>query len=330
MLVSVIIPCYNVEEYIEECLESVASQTYKQIEIICIDNNSTDNTWNILCQLKEKHKLVIIKEFIVGACVARNKGLSVAKGDWIQFLDADDLLLPSKIEHQLRLVQDKSVGFVAGAWKNRALNGTEINIIQFHQNIFKAVFKSQSGNTCSNLWSKQSLNLVNDWDESLKSSQEAYLMMSMALAGSNFVTDNEVLTIIREREFGQISQQNPAENLERFIEVRLKYLNNLEIRFPIVFHEIKNELFSYLLPFLIKLHHFESDIAINLYNNNIKSKLSVDLRFKKAFIVKVIGLKLFIKLQKKYLAFKKKSNSSDLENLKSWRLLLAVIITFLR
>ena len=139
MLVSVIIPCYNVEKYIEECIESVVSQTYNNLEIICVDNNSTDKTWNILCQIKEKYPILLEKELKAGAGAARNKGLSIAKGDWIQFLDADDLLLPQKIEHQISLVQDNNVGFVAGAWKNRALNGVEKNIIQLNKNIFIAV-----------------------------------------------------------------------------------------------------------------------------------------------------------------------------------------------
>lgn len=300
MLVSVIIPCYNVEKYIAECIESVVAQTHKHIEIICVDNNSTDKTWDILCQLKEKYQIVLEKEFKVGASAARNKGLSIAQGDWIQFLDADDLLLPSKIEHQLYLIQGKNVGFVAGAWKNRALNGIDKNVIQFHHNIFIAVFKSQSGNTCSNLWSKQSLNLVNGWDENLKSSQEADLMMRIALHGSSFVADNEVLTIVRERENGQISQINSLDNLTRFIEVRLHYLNKLETKFPEIFAEIKDELYNYLLIFLTKLYRHTPSKTLNLYDNNIKSKLSIRSKYKGIVLIKLIGFKLFATLKNKY------------------------------
>ena len=84
MLVSVIIPCYNVEHYIEECLNSVFDQTYKNIEVICIDNNSTDGTWNLLQTLKGVHEnLFIEKELKPGANAARNKGLGLSKGETI-------------------------------------------------------------------------------------------------------------------------------------------------------------------------------------------------------------------------------------------------------
>ncbi len=109
MLVSVVIPCYNVEDYIEECIHSAFAQTHKPIEVICIDNNSTDNTWQKLKQLQEKYpSLLIDKELKPGAPAARNKGLALSKGEWIQFLDADDLLLPEKIEHQAKLLQNKN------------------------------------------------------------------------------------------------------------------------------------------------------------------------------------------------------------------------------
>ena len=101
-LVSVVIPCYNVETYIEECLESVLKQTYSEIEIICIENNSEDRTLEKLIQFKDRFpdKIIVDHETKKGAAAARNKGLSLVRGNWIQFLDADDLLMPNKIEHQ--------------------------------------------------------------------------------------------------------------------------------------------------------------------------------------------------------------------------------------
>ena len=128
MLVSVIIPCFNVEDYISECIESVVSQSYHELEIICIDNNSTDYTWSLLLDLKNKYpKIVVAQEMKKGANAARNKGLSVANGDWIQFLDADDLISESKIKHQLNLIQACGfpVSFVAGAYIKKSIDGKE-------------------------------------------------------------------------------------------------------------------------------------------------------------------------------------------------------------
>src|SRR5690554_6456801 len=115
MLISIIIPAYNVVDYIEECIHSAFAQTYKPIEVLCIDNNSTDNTWQKIKQLQETYpSLLIEKELKPDATAARYKGLSLSKGEWIQFLDADDLLLPEKIEHQVDLLRNNNeAGFIA-------------------------------------------------------------------------------------------------------------------------------------------------------------------------------------------------------------------------
>ncbi|MCI6217042.1 MAG: glycosyltransferase, partial [Helicobacter sp.] len=91
--VSVIIPVYNVEQYLRECLDSVTSQTLKQIEIICIDDGSTDNSLEILKEYQAKDtRIKIIRQKNGGLSSARNAGLAVAKGEYIQFVDSDDYL----------------------------------------------------------------------------------------------------------------------------------------------------------------------------------------------------------------------------------------------
>jgi glycosyltransferase involved in cell wall biosynthesis len=299
MLISVIIPCYNVEQYIHECIESVIEQTHKNIEIICVDNNSTDNTWKVLIQLKEIYShLILEKEFKPGACAARNKGLAIAKGEWIQFLDADDLLLKTKIQHQAGLIHDLNHGFIAGAWSRREVNGIEKDIIQFNTDIFMAVFTSQSGNTCSNLWNRKDLINIGGWNETLKSSQEADLMMCLALHNKPFLIDKDPLTIVRERENGQISQLNSSDNILRFIEVRLNYLDELQLKFPAVFLRLKNELYTYLLAFVIKLYGYSPEKALSIYNDQIKHHLELNSKYKKMTIIKLLGLKLFVQLTK--------------------------------
>ena len=90
-VISVIIPVYNAEKYLEKCLNSVIKQTLKDIEIICINDGSTDGSLNILQKYSEKDKrFIIIDQKNSGQSVARNKGLSVAKGEFIGFVDSDD------------------------------------------------------------------------------------------------------------------------------------------------------------------------------------------------------------------------------------------------
>ena len=91
--ISVIIPAYNVEKYIEECLRSVMNQTLKEIEIICIDDGSTDDTLIILNNLKnEDSRICIISQANKGLSNARNQGILKSTGQYILYLDADDKL----------------------------------------------------------------------------------------------------------------------------------------------------------------------------------------------------------------------------------------------
>ena len=98
-LISVIIPVYNVEKYLRECLDSLINQSLKDIEIICVDDGSTDTSLDILKEYKEKDKrFKIITQQNLKAGVARNNGLKEATGDYLSFLDSDDIFEPTMLE----------------------------------------------------------------------------------------------------------------------------------------------------------------------------------------------------------------------------------------
>lgn len=93
MKVSIIIPVYNVEKYLDECLNSALNQTLSSIEIICVNDGSTDKSEKILKDYKTKYEnIIIINQNNRGVSVARNAGLKVAKGKYIYFLDSDDYI----------------------------------------------------------------------------------------------------------------------------------------------------------------------------------------------------------------------------------------------
>ena len=90
--VSVIIPVYNVEKYLRECLDSVVNQTLNDIEIICIDDGSTDNSRRVLDEYAKKDsRIIILQQENQGAACARNFGMSIAQGKYLSFLDSDDV-----------------------------------------------------------------------------------------------------------------------------------------------------------------------------------------------------------------------------------------------
>ncbi|MDR2080608.1 MAG: glycosyltransferase [Campylobacteraceae bacterium] len=101
--VSVIIPVYNVEPYLRQCLDSVINQTLKDIEIICVDDGSTDNSLAILNEYAQKDKrFTVLRQENSGAGKARNRGLAIAKGEYLSFLDSDDFFEQTMLEEMYR------------------------------------------------------------------------------------------------------------------------------------------------------------------------------------------------------------------------------------
>ena len=99
-MISVIIPVYKVEDYLNECMDSVLSQTYTNFEVICVNDGSPDNCLNILNEYAKKDNRVrIISQENQGLSAARNTGLDNAKGDWIAFIDSDDKIAPTFLEN---------------------------------------------------------------------------------------------------------------------------------------------------------------------------------------------------------------------------------------
>lgn len=100
MKVSVIIPVYNVENYIRECVFSVTNQTLDEIEIICVNDAGTDNSWEIVREIATMDNRIVLLENAknAGLAATRNKGLDIAKGEYVYFLDADDMITPNALE----------------------------------------------------------------------------------------------------------------------------------------------------------------------------------------------------------------------------------------
>ena len=111
-LVSIIMPSYNTQKFIEETLDSVLAQTYTNWELIIVDDCSTDNTDEIVSPFLSDSRIIYIQnEKNSGAAVSRNRALREAKGKWIAFLDSDDLWTPDKLEKQIAFMQSNGYCF---------------------------------------------------------------------------------------------------------------------------------------------------------------------------------------------------------------------------
>lgn len=122
--ISVIIPVYNAEKYIRQCLESIINQTFKDIEIICIDDCSKDSSFDILKEFAEKDcRIKVYKnKKNIKAGLTRNRGLELAKGEYIHFMDADDWLDPDTYERLVKyLDKAPNVDILHFLWRNHCI-----------------------------------------------------------------------------------------------------------------------------------------------------------------------------------------------------------------
>jgi hypothetical protein len=118
-LVSILIPAYNAEAWISDTLRSAIAQTWERKEIIVVDDGSTDQTLAVARRF-ESDQLRVVTQKNQGAAATRNNAFSLSKGDYIQYLDADDLLAPDKISRQMDVAEDlpSKRTLISGSWGN--------------------------------------------------------------------------------------------------------------------------------------------------------------------------------------------------------------------
>ena len=129
-LISVIVPVYNVERYLRQCIESITNQSYKNLQIILIDDGSKDNSGKICDEYAEKDKRIeVIHKENAGVSAARNTGLDNAKGEWITFVDADDWVEKNFCEILIKKAIENESDCIACGYNKVYCNNTEKNVV---------------------------------------------------------------------------------------------------------------------------------------------------------------------------------------------------------
>ena len=130
-LISVIIPVYNVEKYIDRCMESVFKQTYKNLEIILVDDKSNDGSNEKCLTYKFDHRVVVVHGENKGLSGARNSGLDIAKGKYVVFIDSDDYAEPTMIDNLYQCAQKTGADTVIGGFRRQTGNKIDIKNNEF-------------------------------------------------------------------------------------------------------------------------------------------------------------------------------------------------------
>ena len=234
-LVSVVIPAYNCAAYLGETLDSVLRQTYKHVEIIVCNDGSTDGTGEVAKTYRDS--INYISQQNMGVSAARNSGLKIAGGEFVMFLDSDDLLAPEKLAEQVSyLTAHPEIGAVYCAWEFVDSNGTfigeggaslkgnllnhfmEWNIAPFHSYLFRMPAVREIG------YFRQGIDGVEDWDFLIRLASTGTLfdviekpMVKYRMHGNNITRNSELMLANHIKMFDRLFEELefPREILEK-------------------------------------------------------------------------------------------------------------------
>lgn len=137
-LITIIVPIYNVEQYLKQCIESLLQQSYKNIEIILVNDGSTDRSADI-CEIfrKKDNRIKVVNKSNEGLGYARNSGLKIANGKYVTFVDSDDYVDEDLIKELYSSIKENNVDTCIGGFKRVDDNGNILSISKYSNNIYR-------------------------------------------------------------------------------------------------------------------------------------------------------------------------------------------------
>ena len=299
-LVSILIPAYNAEKWIAETLESAIGQTWPCKEVIVVDDGSTDKTAEVARRFASKEVVVISREK-GGAAAARNCALQLSQGDYIQWLDADDLLAPDKIARQLakqREISDTRI-LLSAPWGYFSYRPRRARFVPtaLWENLspvewlLRKLSKNLHMQTATWLTSRELVVAAGPWDTRLMSDDDGEYFGRILLAskGSLFVPDAKVFyritSLNRWSYIGASDKKEDAQLLS--MKLHIEYLRSLEDS-----ERVRKACLTYMQNWLFHFYPERPDIVLELQELAAQLQGSLDpprLRWKYAWMRPIFG-----------------------------------------
>ena len=211
-LVSVVVPTFNRETLLLETLRSVFAQDYRPIEIVVADDGSTDRTLAALKTLTapEGVKVQVAPGKHAGALAARNRGAALSRGEFVMFLDSDDLLEPSALATLVKTIQ--SADIAVGAWCDLK-DGERSEPIRrtFGDDWFEGLLDHDWFATCATLHRRAALARTGPWNSDVPHDDDFCFVAFLGLSGAKLATTPEVVSLYRRHGPDQLSHGEPVE-----------------------------------------------------------------------------------------------------------------------
>lgn len=306
-LVSIIVPIYNVEKYLEKCIESIIKQSYKNLEIILVNDGSTDKSKEICNRYKNQDKrILLINKKNNGVSAARNAGLDIAKGKYIAFVDSDDYLESHMIESMLRNINTTCCDMAICGYniifedgKNKVSDNNNITTILKSKEVIELIFRTNKINGF--LWNKIFKREILEkfrLDESLDICEDLCLIceilrkdLSICYSSEplyNYRNTNSSATMSIDKIFmknGHLKYDLIYKDIIRTFQEDDEIIKIIKIR------NVKTIMESYYLVLKKRYRDTNIDVkTLSIFNENIKMYLTsnVNLKFKVIFIAMYI------------------------------------------
>lgn len=308
-LVSVIVPIYNVEKYLVECIESIINQTYRNLQIILVNDGSTDSSYEICKKYLELDtRIILVDKANGGSASAKNEGLKTAKGDYIAFVDSDDFIEPDMIEYMVNTIKKYNSDIIQCSFTNLYKN-TE----KFRQD--KIVEQK--------ITSKEFLELfLTKWDSSLfwnklfkrdvienvffregRCIDDEFFTYKCVINSKNIVTSNKIVYNYRMRKSGVMKSESSKKQI---LKDRIDYLYERYELVTQIYEDLDDIFLENLLTYYLIIGR---DYYID---KNILDYMKSKLKFIKRkiivshinIIIKVKIIKLIICNSERYIRYK--------------------------
>lgn len=251
--VSVVIPAYNAAAYLARAVDSVLTQEGCRFELIIVDNNSTDQTAEIAREYEARHPgtVRLITETKPGASAARNHGLAQAQAPWVQFLDADDVLLPGKLNRQLAIVAP-GLDWIIGTLRMRSQDGRETEAEIAADPWQGLLTYTGLGHLDANLFRTQTLRKLGGFNEEYLNCNDFELFFRLVKSGVSTAQDLVPGAILIHHAGPRITSTDRPGMARRRVELTERMIDHLQAKRPEYFKQHRTLINAALLRVLRK------------------------------------------------------------------------------
>lgn len=254
--ISVIIPVYNVKTYLDQCLKSVLSQSYSDLQVLVIDDGSTDGSGEICdSYAKADSRVQVIHQPNGGAAAAKNTGLKFAQGEYLAFLDSDDYLEENAYQYMVDILNQTGADAVQCGYRNVYADGAEDVVMHRQRQVFSTtdyLRRYTTDWTCGLLWDKlyrRSL-AQNVFFEEGHIIDDEFFTYRLMMAAKTLVCDPFIVCNYRQRRSGVMRSESSA---QRIVMDKLTYLPQRRLVVTAAFPELSEVFDLHYLNFLLLL-----------------------------------------------------------------------------